>query len=213
MTLKKINFVIGAGGHARTVLENLYIQKKKNINLYDIRFYNKNKNYILENKVIGDFKNIKKNKISAKNNFYLAIGDNKIRKKIFFFLSKKKAPLPNLISKTSYISNFSNLGFANFINHFSFIGSNVCIGNNNIINTKSLIEHDVKIGSHCHVCPEVKIAGGTSIANDVFIGIGTIIINNIKICSNVTIGAGSLITRDIKYPGTYISYNNKLRKI
>ncbi|MDC0859400.1 acetyltransferase [Candidatus Pelagibacter sp.] len=210
MTLKS-NIVVGAGGHSRAILENLYILNKKNIKVYDLNFSPNANKIILKNKVI-DIKKILNKEISKKNNMFLAIGSNILRKKYFKKFSTKMN-MPNLISNKSNISSFSKIGIANFFNHFSYVGPNSSIGDNNIINTQSLIEHDVKIGSHCHISPSVKIAGSCSIGDNVMCGIGTIIINNINICSNVTIGAGSIITSNIYKPGTYVTVKNKLRKL
>jgi sugar O-acyltransferase (sialic acid O-acetyltransferase NeuD family) len=210
MTLKS-NLVLGSGGHSRVILENLYILNKKNIRLYDFNFSSKKNNLIFKNRV-NDFKKISKKEISKKNNIFLAIGDNNLRKK-YFIRYRDKINTPNLISKNSNISSLSKVGIANFFNHFCFIGPNVIIGDNNIINTKSLIEHDVTIGSHCHIGPDVKIGGGSFIGNNVMCGIGSILINNIKICSNVILGAGSIVTKSISKPGTYITVKNKLRKL
>tara|TARA_B100001057_G_C22700003_1_gene891308 strand:+ start:118 stop:759 length:642 start_codon:yes stop_codon:yes gene_type:complete len=207
---KKKIFVIGSGGHSRPVIENLKMLGKNKINLFDIKFSKNKENSVLGVKVLDDFKSINLKKIKKKTNFYIAIGENKLRKKYFKYL-KKFVVLPNLKSKKSFISPNSKIGKANFFNHFSFLGPNTKIGNNNILNTYSLIEHDVDIGDNCHICPGVKIGGRTKIGDNVFIGIGSVIINNIKICSNVTIGAGSLIYKNIIKPGTYI--NQKVLKL
>ena len=69
MTLK-INLVLGSGGHSRTILENLYQLKKKNIEVYDLNFLLEKKNYIFNNN-INDFKKISKKKSQKKMIFFL----------------------------------------------------------------------------------------------------------------------------------------------
>lgn len=204
--------VIGSGGHSRPVLENLILRKKKNIKIFDIKFSKKKINNILNQNVVADLKEIEKKKLSKKNKFYLAIGDNKKREMVYNEFNKIVS-FPNLISINSYISKFTQLGEGNFFNHFSFVGPNVKMGNNNIINTYSIIEHDVKVGSNNHICPGVKIGGNAKIGNNVFIGLGSTIIHKIKVCSDVTIGAGSVVINDISEPGTYVIKKNKIEKI
>ena len=133
MTLKS-NIVLGAGSHSSVILENLYIQNKKNIKVYDLNFSSGVNNTILQNKVI-DIKKISNKEISKKNNMFLAIGSNILRKK-YFKKFDAKINMPNLISKKSNISSFSKIGVANFFNHFSYIGPNSSVGDNNI-NTRS----------------------------------------------------------------------------
>lgn len=209
--ISKNNIVLGSGGHCRVILENLYHLKKKNIILYDINFSPVANNFILKNQVF-DFKKILKKNINKKNNLYLALGSNFLRKK-YFTKFNKKFIMPSLISPKSNISKYSKYGYANFFNHFSYIGANSILGDNNIINTYSLIEHDVKIGNHCHIGPGVKIGGKSIIEDNVLVGIGSILIDKIKICSNVIIGAGSIVTASISRPGTYVTVRNKLKKL
>lgn len=203
MILNKKNYILGTGGHSRPVIENLKMNGLKNINLIDLKFSKKKNNNILGIKVVCGFNNIVKSDLSKSKNFYLAIGNNILRKKYFNYL-RKLVRTPNLISKNSFLSSYADIGEGNFLNHFSFIGQNTLIGNNNIFNTRSLIEHDVVIGDHCHICPGVKIAGNVKIGSNVFLGLGTVVIDNVNICSNVKIGAGSIIYKDILKPGTYI---------
>jgi sugar O-acyltransferase (sialic acid O-acetyltransferase NeuD family) len=211
MISNKNNIIIGAGSHSRTILENLYLLKKKKIKIFDTNYSQKKNNLILKSKVLGDFKDLDLDKY-LKSYFFLAIGDNAKRKKIFNIINKKNN-LPNLVSPKSHLSTISKVGIGNFFNHYSYIGPNVSVGNNNIINTYSLIEHDVSLGSHSHICPGVKIGGSSSLGDNVFIGIGSVIIDKINICSDVIIGAGSIIKKDIKKPGKYVVIKNKIKKL
>ncbi len=214
MTLKnEIVNIIGAGGHARPVLEVLnenYKKSKKYI--YDINFKKKiKKEKILGSLVKGSFKDFTAKKF---NKAYIAIGDNILRKKIFNILKKNKIQIPNLISKDATVSKYLKIGIGNFINRKVFIGAETIIGNNNIINTGSLIEHQVKLGSNSHVGPSAIIGGHVKIGNNVLIGLGAKIINNVKICNNCTIGVGSVVTKSINKPGTYAGIPaKKLKKL
>lgn len=200
--LKKNNIVIvGSGGHCRPVLDIITQRHKSRIKIYDIGNSKKKKELILGYSVTDYYKNIKLVNFKDQNVF-LAIGDNRIRKKIYDNL-KKIVNLKNLISKKSYFSRGVKIGEANFINNFAYIGQAVTIGNNNILNTGCIVEHEVKIGNNCHIAPGVKIGGRSEISDNVFIGIGSSIINNIKICKNVTVGAGSVVVKDISSPGVY----------
>ncbi len=195
-------YIIGAGGHARPIMEVLN-EKYKNIDkeIYDINFKKNKKEKILGAKVVGSFEKFLKEK---KNDTFLAIGDNNLRSKIYNILKKKKIKTPNLISKDATVSKYLKIGIGNFINKKVLIGAETVIGNNNIINSGSLIEHQVKLGSDSHVGPKAIIGGHVKIGNNVLIGLGAKILNNIKICNNCIIGAGSVVIKSINKPGTYV---------
>ena len=202
--------VLGAGGHARPILEILeenFPSNKKII--LDETFDANKKEKILGNLIFGNFKEIDsiKNKV-----IFIAIGDNEIRSNIYNTLKKKKINTPNLISITSSISKYFKIGDANFINKKAFIGTSSKIGNNNIINSGSLIEHEVVIGNNNHIAPKSIIGGRVKIGNKVLIGMGSKILPGIKICSNTIIGAGSVVTKSILTPATYAGIPAKMIK-
>ncbi len=86
--MKSEIFIIGSGGHSRPVLEVLNENYQKiNKEIYDLSFKKNRKEKILGVKVVGSFDNFLKKK---KKNTFLAIGDNKIRGKIYNILKKKK---------------------------------------------------------------------------------------------------------------------------
>jgi UDP-perosamine 4-acetyltransferase len=209
MSKKNNIIIIGAGGHCRPMLDIASQNYTSKIKIYDIGKSFIKKELILGYPVVDYFKNIKLKNFKDYTAF-LAIGDNKIRCRIYNKL-KKIFKLKNLISKRSYLSKGVKIGEANFINNFSYIGQQVVIGNNNILNTGCIIEHEVKIGNNCHLGPGTKIGGRSVISNNVLIGIGSTVINNIKICQNVIIGAGSVVVKNVNIPGLYCG--SPIRKI
>jgi UDP-perosamine 4-acetyltransferase len=72
------------------------------------------------------------------------------------------------------------------------------IGRNTIVNTKASVDHDCVIGDHVHIAPGVTISGGVQIADCVHVGTGASIIQGILVGSNSIVGAGSLVIRNIK---------------
>ena len=128
---------------------------------------------------------------------FLAIGNNYIRK-IHYQKYKKHFKFVNLISKSSKVSKYSNLGEGNYIGPNVIINAGVVIKNNCILNTSSIIEHDVVIDNNVHICPSVTIGGNCKIGDETFLGLGSNIIDNILI-KKVVLGAGSLVTKRLNH--------------
>ncbi|MGE5373178.1 MAG: acetyltransferase [Solirubrobacterales bacterium] len=71
------------------------------------------------------------------------------------------------------------------------------IGKNTIINTRAAIDHDCQIGEHVHIAPGAVLSGNVRIGNGTHLGIGVIILQGITVGANCLIGAGAVVTRDI----------------
>ncbi len=129
--------------------------------------------------------------------FFIAIGDNEVRKKKSDFLHSKGLDQINVIHPDSSISKNIKMGYSNFISRNASINNFVQIGNGVIINTASVIEHDCIISDGVHVAPGAVLCGGVKVNNNTFIGANSVINQNITIGENVIIGSGSVVINDI----------------
>jgi sugar O-acyltransferase (sialic acid O-acetyltransferase NeuD family) len=143
----------------------------------------------------------------SKNNFFIAIGDNKIRRKVYEAVTTKNMFPINaihtsaIICSTAIISNYGVMISAGvIINPLSKIGAGV------ICNTGCIIEHDCIIGDFVHIAPGAVLCGNVSVGENSFIGAGSVIKQGISIGKNVIVGAGSVVLRDI--PDNATAYGN-----
>lgn len=71
------------------------------------------------------------------------------------------------------------------------------IGKNVIINTRAAVDHDCRISDHVHIAPGATLSGGVTVGNNTHIGTGASIIHNIHIGRNCLIAAGAAVVRDV----------------
>jgi UDP-perosamine 4-acetyltransferase len=80
----------------------------------------------------------------------------------------------------------------------SVINASVTIGENVLVNTHAVIEHDCTIGSHTHVASGAIICGGCLLGENVHVGAGAVIKQGITIGSGSVIAAGAVVIEDVK---------------
>lgn len=200
--------IVGAGGHGKVALEIAAL-----MGLWtEINFVDDNKSgVVLNHSIIGNMDDIEKYKLT--HDFFVAIGNNHIRKEIQTDLNNRGFSITTLVHPKSVISNFSTLGEGTIVMAGSIINPDVNIGRGCIINTNSSIDHDCKIGDFVHISPGVSIGGTSKIGDRSWICIGSTIINDINISSNIIVGAKSCVIRDLKENGTYVGSPAILIKI
>ncbi len=197
MSIIKNNLlIIGAGGHGKVIADIALAQRKwDRISFLDDNFPNiKN---ISNWEVIGKTSD----RLSQKENFpniFIAIGNNKTRKKIQENCRLEGFYLPTIIHPNSNIN--SNVQFGDGCAVMAGVTINIDskIGLGVIVNTNSSIDHDCIIGAYSHICPGVNLAGNITVGGQTWVGIGSNIIQNIHIGQNVMIGAGSTVIKDIE---------------
>jgi sugar O-acyltransferase (sialic acid O-acetyltransferase NeuD family) len=185
--------IIGAGGHGKSVAWVAYTTKKWN-NIYFLD------DKISNNRVKGIFADRVKFK---DHDFFIGVGDNKLRKKLYLLLKQEGYSLPSIVSPLSDITS-AKIGNGSIIMNRCFINVDTIIEEGVIVNNQVLIEHDCLISSFVHLSPSVNIAGSTKIGELSWIGIGSNIIQSLNITSNVIVGAGSTVIDSIKRSGTYV---------
>jgi sugar O-acyltransferase (sialic acid O-acetyltransferase NeuD family) len=187
--------LLGYSGHSYEIIECILKTNKYEILGYCEKEEVYNNPYDLS--YLGSEKEKKFNFFKKNIKFFIAIGDNKIRKEVSYFINKIGESQVNIINPNSHLSKKIKIGFGNFISKNSSINSNSIIGNNVIINTGSIIEHDCIVKDFVHVAPSSVVCGGVEIGQGTLIGANSTINPNIKIGENVMIGSGSVVLNDI----------------
>jgi len=183
--MDRIN-IFGASGHAKVIINILQLNNCKIATLYDDK---------APYQLLG-FDVEKLTNYTTKTPFIIAIGDNKIRKKIATTLLTKnsfsKAIHPSAIIDDTTIIEHGTVIMANAI-----VNSSSKIGKHCIINTGAIIEHDSIINDYVHISPRATLCGNVHIGEGTQIGAGAVILPNINIGKWAIIGAGSVVIKDI----------------
>lgn len=190
--------VLGAGGHARSVIALLQDCGYTVRGIFDRSYQAGSDEQILGVPVVG-----REEDIPTEVPVVLALGDNKKRGEAF---GRFQAQIVEeaIIHPSVTIHASVQMGRANLLFPKSFLNAEAKIGDNNIINSGCIIEHECQIGSNTHISVGSILAGRVSVGSGCFIGAGAIVRDGISICKNVLIGAGGVVVRNLKEPGTYV---------
>lgn len=81
------------------------------------------------------------------------------------------------------------------------------IGQNAIVNTMASIDHDCSIGDHAHIAPGATLCGDVTIGAATHIGSGAVVVQGTQIGANAMIAAGVVVTRTVD-AGTRVTLHN-----
>ncbi len=190
--MKKL-VVVGAGGHARSVLD-IALQN----NDFDIvGSVDPKPGSVLGIPVIGTDKDLEELYKKGIQNIFIAIGDNLLRQKLFNQAVDIGFNPVNIIHKSAVISPRTTLGNGICVMAGAIINVNTVIEDNCIINTNCSIDHDCLIKRSSHVAPGATISGTVNIGEGVHLGTGVSIIDGITIGDWSYIGGGAAVVNDI----------------
>jgi sugar O-acyltransferase (sialic acid O-acetyltransferase NeuD family) len=188
--------VLGAGGHAKVIID---ILSQRKIKILGVATLNNSKveNYKFKNftdeEVIANFDS---EEINLVNGLGSLPNDNKR-----YELSKKYLDsgykFISIIHTSSIISKNTKILDGAQIMAGAIIGPGTNIGEGTIVNTQSSIDHDCEIKNYSHICPGVVCSGNVRVGSFVHISTGVSIINNINIGDNSIIYPGVTLAKDV----------------
>jgi UDP-perosamine 4-acetyltransferase len=206
---KKKCLILGMGGHSKVVISILESYKDYEIvGLIDKYPGNVGKQVGCYN-VIGHQEDLDDFIRKGYNIYFIAIGDNYIRGKLFNYLKSFNCEIPPLIHRS--VRHEKDLIIKEGIQLCAgvIVATGVSIAENAIINTGVIIDHESVIGKNCHISSGVTITGKVYIGENSFIGAGSTVLPFIKVGNDTIVGAGSVVVEDI--PDNVVAYGMPAR--
>ncbi|CAG2137378.1 acetyltransferase [Cupriavidus numazuensis] len=189
--------IIGAGGHAKSVIDVVETQRKHHI----VGLVDTSPREVMGYRVLGDETAlpmiVREYRIDGA---LIAIGDNSVRAQV---AERIRALCPELrfpaaIHPATSIGRGTTIGEGSVVMAGAVINTCTTLGRHCIINTGACVDHDCEVGDYASLAPGIVTGGECKIGAFAAIGLGANLIHGITIGDDVIIGAGSLVARDIE---------------
>jgi len=184
--------IVGYSGHSYVIIDILLSagrmvfaycdQEEKKFNPFHLKYLGR------ETEMIHRLKSF---------DYFLCIGNNGIREKVYGQLKKLIGDPINAIHPGAVISASVKMEDGVMIAANATINPLAYIGKGVIVNTSSSIDHECVIGDFSHIAPGAVLCGNVKVGKGTFVGANSVITQGINIGNNVMIGAGTVVIRDI----------------
>lgn len=128
----------------------------------------------------------------------IGIANPRIKEKVYNEFVEKGVGFPNLISRSSWISNNVELGKGLIIYPNSSIEHESVIRDFVTINCNTSIGHNTFIDDFSTIAPGVHLAGFTYISSSVDFGIGACTRQKVRVGKNAVIGGQTMLIKDVE---------------
>lgn len=186
--------LLGAGGHAKVVIEILRAAGETVAGLLDA---DSTPREVLSAPVIGDDGQLPQLYAAGHRRAFVALGANGLRRRLAGDLQSLGFELVNAISPAAKVSPSARLGRGVAIMPGAVVNAQAQIGDCAIINSGAVVEHDCRVGAGAHIGPGAVLAGSCQVGEEALVGAGACVIPDRKIGAGAVIGAGASVTRDV----------------
>lgn len=185
--------VIGAGGHAKVVIEaSQVVNPACHIFLADQDILKKGE-MLLGNipiRILGNWG-------ALPEQYHVAIGDNQVRQQVSIVAQEQGKQLFTIVHPDAYVSPSASLESGVFVAAKAVIAAEAKIGEGCIINHGTIIDHDCCLGSYSHIAPNSTLSGGVKVGQGCLVGAGATLLPMVKVGDHAIIGAGAVVTCDV----------------
>jgi sugar O-acyltransferase (sialic acid O-acetyltransferase NeuD family) len=197
--------IVGAGGHARVLLDALVLSGTPvhGFTDSDVRLSGTR---VLGYPVLGDdsvLHSLSPKKFQLVNGIG-SVGVMTARRRIAEELLPRGWTFATVVHPAATVSGTAKLEPGAQVFAGAIVQTGCRIGIGAIVNSGAIVEHDCNIGSYVHVAPGATLSGNVVIGDESHIGAGAVVIQGIRLGFRTTVGAGAVVVTDDPGEGTLI---------
>jgi sugar O-acyltransferase (sialic acid O-acetyltransferase NeuD family) len=197
---------LGAGGHAKVVLEILRLSGGwEPVGLLDPRrdLWGKD---LLGVPILGDDDLAQRQYDAGVRHAFIGlggVGDNSPRRHLYEFARDRGFEIVTAIHPQAAVSPSATLAHGQTIGPCAVINACATLGENVIVNSSALVEHDCAIANHVHIASGARLASGVTVGEGAHIGLGASVRQGITVGATAVVGAGAAVISDVP-PGSVV---------
>jgi UDP-N-acetylbacillosamine N-acetyltransferase len=190
--------IVGAGGHARVVLDVIRLTRAYNpvgfIDSTNPQRWNTQHEGL---PILGGEDTLTRLRAGGITHAVVAIGGNEARMRVAADLVRKDFTLATLIHPGAIVAERVAIGAGTVVFAGAIVNPATRIGANVILNTGCTVDHDCDVGDGAHLAPGVHIAGHVTVGSCALVGVGAAVRPGVKIGSNAVVGVGAAVVSDV----------------
>lgn len=190
--------LIGAGGHARVLLDALLLTGARVAGLLDADPALAGTR-LLGYPILGDDEALRERQ-PATFDLVNAIGSTKSlarRRAVYVELRARGYRFAGVLHPAATVSRHAAVDEGAQIMAGAVIQACARIGANSIVNTGATVDHDCQVGAHVHVAPGATLSGNVQVGDETHIGSGATVIQGVRIGARCVVAAGAVVLENV----------------
>lgn len=192
--------VIGAGGHARVLLDVL--SQMDGMHVLGLTDANANRlgETVSGRPILGDDRWLLQ--AHAPDTVVLVNGlgsvrDTRLRREVFELFKARNFRFERVVHRSAVMAEDIRLGEGVQVMAGAIVQAGAALGDNVLINSGAVVDHDCNIGDHAHIAPGVTLSGNVIVGAGAHVGTGACVIQGLRIGNDALVGAGAVVVRDV----------------
>lgn len=191
--------LIGAGGHARVLLDALELNGAKVLGLVDADASLANRD-VMGYPVLGN-DDVLAQYAPGSVELVNAIGSvdsMQRRRSVYENLRRTGHAFASVIHPRATLSRHAQMAAGVQVMAGAVVQPGASLGENTIVNTGATVDHDCRVAAHVHIAPGVTLSGNVQVGEETHVGAGATVIQGVRIGARCLIAAGAVVTDGVR---------------
>lgn len=190
--------LVGAGGHARVLIDALTLNGVRVLGLTDAN--SQKQGTLLDGiPILGD-DSVLEGFASDNTMLVNAVGSTHtmtLRRAIYERFRARNYRFMTVVHPSALVAAGVQLGEGAQIMAGAIVQPGASIGEDTIVNTGAQVDHDCVVGRHVHLAPRATLSGEVRIGDATHVGTGATVVQGVRIGAGCLVAAGAVVTADI----------------
>jgi len=190
--------ILGAGGHARVVLDAA--RTMTDVEVVGLVTPDRDRGPIDGAPIVGTDADLAALRATGATHAVVAVGSvepGPARAALFMLIGAAGLTPAVIVHRAATVSPTASVGEGSVVLAGAIVNAGARIGRNAIVNTAAVVEHDCIVGDHAHVSPGAVLGGATRIGSHAHVGIGATVIHGLAVGSGAFVAAGAVVIADV----------------
>ncbi|MGG5888733.1 acetyltransferase [Falsiroseomonas sp. HC035] len=192
--------VLGAGGHARPVIEAIRANGSAVAGLLDD---GGDHGPVLGCAWLGDTGLLAALRAQGLVEAVIAIGDNAARQRLGALCEAAGFTLPPLLHPAALVSPSASIAAGAQVMARAVVGPEAALGRLALVNTGAIVEHECTLGEAAHLGPGAVLCGRVSLGARVLVAAGAVVRPGVTIGEDALVAPGAAVSAEVT-PGARI---------
>jgi sugar O-acyltransferase (sialic acid O-acetyltransferase NeuD family) len=183
--------VLGAGGHAKVVVDALQASGHTVAGFLDVTLAPGATFFGLP--VLGNDDWL----AGSPARVALGVGDNALRERLSRFAEEHGAELVAAVHPRAFVATSARIEGGALVAALAVVNPDAVVGKGAIVNTGAVVEHDSAIDAFAHVATNATTGGGCTVGRRALLGSGATMLPGTSLGDDAVAGSQCLVTHDV----------------